>query len=295
MNPSLESRFKTPESAAEYVTAYNAALALWTMPREALDITTSFGTTHINVSGSPDSPPLILIHGAQMSSTVWYPNVEPLTRHFRAYALDVVDQSGLSVPTSKLKTAEDCAKWLTEVLDGLKLERVTLMGHSQGCWLSLNLALRTPQRVERLVLLSPAPPFVQVRWQVLLKMLPVFIRPTKSAFYRYFQSMTTLPLDVNKPHPLVEQFVTGALSYKPQELSLGMSTLFSDDDLRRINQPALLLIGDHEVMTDPKRVLERARRLMPHIEAEMIANAGHLMPVDQADATNTRILEFLID
>jgi pimeloyl-ACP methyl ester carboxylesterase len=57
--------------------------------------------------------------------------------------------------------------------------------------------------------------------------------------------------------------------------------------------PTLLLIGEHEVVYEPGRVLERARRLIPHIEAELIAGGGHLFPVDQADATNARILEFL--
>jgi pimeloyl-ACP methyl ester carboxylesterase len=293
MKPEFAARFKTPEAAARYSAAYDATLALWPVIHNELDIPTRFGTTHVNTAGSADAPPVVLLHGAQISSTVWYANVEPLSRQFRIYAPDVVDQTGRSVPTQKLKTAEDCAGWLTDVLDALKLERVMMIGHSQGCWLTLNLAFKAPQRLERIVLLSPGPPFVRLRWQLLLRMLPVFIRPTRDTFYRFYQSFTTVPVDAGQPNPVLEQLMIGSMSYKPNELSLGMSSLFSDDELRQINTSILLLIGEKELFVDPARVLERARRVMPHIEAEMIANAGHLMPVDQADAVNDRMLAFL--
>jgi pimeloyl-ACP methyl ester carboxylesterase len=84
-NGSYQGRFKTSEDAARYLSAYQATLALWPVPHEPLDAPTSFGVTHINVAGALELPPLILIPGAQTSSTVWYPNIEPLSRH-RVYA-----------------------------------------------------------------------------------------------------------------------------------------------------------------------------------------------------------------
>jgi hypothetical protein len=76
-----------------------------------------------------------LPHGLGLRAQVihqWYPNIEPLSRHFRVYAPDVIDQMGRSVPTRKLKTPKDCSDWLTEVLDALDLERVAIIGHSEG-------------------------------------------------------------------------------------------------------------------------------------------------------------------
>jgi pimeloyl-ACP methyl ester carboxylesterase len=285
------SRFKTPEGEAHFLAAYDATMALWPVPHESLEVETRFGTTYINSAGSPDLPPLILLHGGQISSPVWYPNVEPLSRHFRLYAPDVVDQMGRSTPTRKLKTPQDCSDWLADVLNALNLERVTIVGHSHGGWQAVNMALTNPQRVERMVLLSPGATFVRLSLRLFLRMLPVFVRPTRGMFYWCLQGLTTMSFGEN--HPLVEQFMAGALSYKPQELSLGVVSVFSDEELCRINTPTLLLVGDHEVIYEPSRVLERARRLMPHIEAELIAGGGHLFPVDQADATNTRMLKFL--
>jgi pimeloyl-ACP methyl ester carboxylesterase len=291
---SYQSRFKSPEDADRFLSAYNATLALWPVPHEAITVTTSFGSTYINVAGAPHLPPLFLIPGAQMSSTVWYPNVEPLSLHFRVYALDMIDQMGLSQPTRRLKTPQDCVDWLAEVLNALSLESVTLIGHSQGCWQVLNLARSAPQRVARMVLLSPSLPFSQPRWQMFVRMLPVFIMPTRSMFYWNMQWLTTLRLDKDQPHPLIEQLMIGAMAFKPGELGTGIISTFTDDELRQISIPSLLLMGEHERVVDPHRVLERSR-LMPRLEAGIIKDAGHLMPVDRTEATNARMLEFLVN
>ena len=49
----------------------------------------------------------------------------------------------------------------------------------------------------------------------------------------------------------------------PLETARIMPAVVSDDELRALRVPTLLLIGDHEVISDPARHLERARRLYP--------------------------------
>jgi pimeloyl-ACP methyl ester carboxylesterase len=289
---SYKSLFKTPEGADKYLAAYTATLALWPTPPEAIEVTTSFGTTHINAAGSTDSPPLILLHGFAMSSTQWYPNVVPLSRHFRVYALDVINQMGRSVPTRRIQTPEDCTAWLIEVLDALNIERATFVGHSYGGWLSLNLALRAPHRVERMVLLSPAASFAKIAWQFVIQALPIFLLPIRPTIYRFFQRTTTKQLVRGQAE--IEQMVMGIWYLKPQHLVAPIVSVYTDAELRQISQPTLLLIGEHEVIYKPSVVIERARRLIPHIEADVIAGGGHCFPIDQAEATNERMLRFLV-
>jgi pimeloyl-ACP methyl ester carboxylesterase len=285
-------RFKSPEAAQNFLATYEATLALWRSPHEALDVETRFGTTHINCAGSSALPPLLLIHGAQTSSTVWYPNVTALSQHFRVYAPDVIDQSGKSVPIRKLLNRQDCADWLCDVLDALNIECAAFIGHSHGGWQVLNLAIMAPQRVERLILLSPAG-ITRLRLETFLSLLPVFIIPTKGMFYRGFQWSTIKKLDVRHPEPVIDQIMMGGKTFKPQELGFGVVEIFEDSELQQIDKPTLLLIGDHEKVFNPKLMLERAQRLIPQIEAEIIANAAHLLPIDQAEVINRRMLAFL--
>ena len=91
--------FRTPEGQARYFAAYDATLALWPVPVFAFDLPTRFGSTHVNACGPEDAPPLLLLPGQAVSSTVWHPNVAELSRTWRLYALDIIGDMGKSVRT----------------------------------------------------------------------------------------------------------------------------------------------------------------------------------------------------
>ena len=70
-------------------------------------------------------------------------------------------------------------------------------------------------------------------------------------------------------------------------------TVYSDAELKRIDHPALLLIGAGDKIYNPQKAIQRAQRWVPHLRAEIIPNAGHLLIMDQPEYINTRILKFL--
>ena len=55
--------FKTPEGEVAFLAAYDAAMKLWPVRYEELEVPSRFGTTHIIASGPKDAPPLVLLHG----------------------------------------------------------------------------------------------------------------------------------------------------------------------------------------------------------------------------------------
>ena len=71
--------------------------------------------------------------------------------------------------------------------------------------------------------------------------------------------------------------------------------LFTDDELRRISVPTLLLFGEHEVINSVDAVIKRAARLPPNFHIEIIPNAGHALDYDQPEIVNPRIVKFLRD
>ena len=58
------SPFRTKKGEARYLAAYEKSMSLWPVPYEPIDVTGSYGRTHLNVSGPPDAPPLFLVHGS---------------------------------------------------------------------------------------------------------------------------------------------------------------------------------------------------------------------------------------
>ena len=70
-------------------------------------------------------------------------------------------------------------------------------------------------------------------------------------------------------------------------------SVFTDEELRKIRVPVLLLIGDHEVIYKPEKAIRRAVRHVPDLKAEIIPNANHNAQYTAAARVNERILAFL--
>jgi pimeloyl-ACP methyl ester carboxylesterase len=279
--------YKTPELEKQYLEAYAAVLALWGVPFESFDVSTRFGITHVNTCGQSDQPPMVLLPGYGANSTMWYPNIAALSSHFHVYALVINGQPGRSQPSQAL-SASNSADWITKVLESLRLERIHLVGISLGGWLALNYALHKPERVDHLVLLDPAASFQKVKrtffWQSLM---PIMIHPTRAGLIKYFRWMTR-GYEVKKEWG--ELMVLGILNTRLQPPI--RAALFSDEDLRKLKPPTLLLIGGSSVIYDPQRAYQRAIRLIPTIQAEVIPNTSHAINFEQSELVNARILQF---
>lgn len=279
--------FNTLENRAKYLAAYEAMFSLWQVPHEGIDVKTSYGSTHINASGPEDGYPLVLLHGAGLSSTVWFANIAELSAHHRVYAVDVIGDAGKSVADRLLDRRTDYAKWLNEVFDGLNIERADLLGHSYGGWLTLNMARAYPQRLRKIVLLAPAASFRPLGFitKLILYLGEFKIGPPARSMLKATAAKQTV-LEEAFVHLMEEvtRYCRSAMIYP---------TVFTDQELKQIDLPALLLIGAGERVYNPHKVIERAQRLMPRLTAEIIPDAGHLLIMDQPEIINVRILRFL--
>lgn len=283
-------RWRSDEGRRAYYQAYDATLSLWPVPFESLMIATRFGDTHAIVSGPPDAPPLLLLHAAGLSATQWHPNAGDLSRDYRVHALDFIGDSGKGRQTVAILSPDDSARWLADVLDSLGLSDAHVVGSSQGGWFGLNLALRIPDRVRRLVLLAPAASLLPFR-----RAAEISIRLGPLLPFGFMAGISLTGLFGRRyqvPELFERQLAVGLEQFRYQQDAVFPSQL-DDDQLRRVACPTLVLIGEHEMIYDPELALERARRLNADVEAELVPNAGHLLGMERSELVDQRVLAFL--
>ena len=284
------SAFKTPDGEAAFLAAYDAAMKLWPVPYEEMDIPTQFGMTHVVVSGPKDAPPVVLLHGYWATSTMWAPNIADFSKDYRVHAVDVMGQPSKSMPAEPIRDAADYAAWLTAILDALHLDRVCLVGMSFGGWLALNYAVAAPVRLRKLVLLSPGGLLPMVR-QFSLRGILMMAVPTRFTVNSF---MKWLGFTATNARPVRELMYLGLKHFRvPPATARVMPTVFSDDALGVMRVPTLLLIGDHEVISDAPTALARAHRLIPHFEGELVPHCGHDMCFSQYRVVEARVLDFM--
>jgi pimeloyl-ACP methyl ester carboxylesterase len=281
--------FKSPAGEAKNIAAYDDVLKHWPIPYEELDLPTRFGTTHIIVSGSIEAKPLILLHGQDSCAISWAYNIVDLSQALRVYAVDTIGDMGKSKPIQIPNSRKDYARWLLEIFDQLKLEKADLMGLSYGGFLAMKFALDYPERVNRIVLLAPGIPiFGPPTLQWVNYGMPMMLLPSRFTVKRFINGASTK--GYSKADLVYEQMIIGMTNMRKVSF---MRPVITVEELKRMTVSVLLLIGDREIMYEPKKALNQATRLIPNLQAELIQNASHMLNSDQPEEVDDRVLKFL--
>ena len=272
-----------------YEQAYNQALTLWQLTFEEVYIKTSFGKAHVLVCGPKDGEPMVLLHGMDASSTMWYPNIKSLAKQYRVYAIDFLLEPGKSVCLEEIKHTNQIIDWYYEIFDDIKLKKFNIIGASRGGWLAINIALHDKARIKKMALLSPAQTFAWIKLgpQTLFN-IAYSIFPKRKKFRNVMETMT---VDIDNISQIyLNQYYLATKKGIFHKCFLQM-TPFSDKDLKTLKMPILVLIGDHDIINSAKS-LKRAKKVFSNLMAEEVKNSGHFLSFDQAELINKKLLDF---
>jgi len=107
------------------------------------------------VAPDSDDPVIVLVHGAGADSTVWQLQTRYLAhRGFRAIAVDLPGHG--TSEGQAIESIPEMGHWLGRFLDSLKWGPATLVGHSMGSFVVLEVATTRPELVSSIVLFGTA-------------------------------------------------------------------------------------------------------------------------------------------
>src|SRR3954454_24506510 len=98
-------------------------------------------------------PVLVLIHGITGSSATWEQVIEPLAEHYTVVAPDLLGHGESAKPRGDYSLGA-YASGLRDLLSALGHDKGTIVGHSLGGGVAMQMAYQFPDRCERLVLVS---------------------------------------------------------------------------------------------------------------------------------------------
>jgi pimeloyl-ACP methyl ester carboxylesterase len=282
--------FPTKTGKLLYLRSYNNALRLWKVKFTEEDVKTSYGLAHVIISGPKNGKPVVLFHGTDASSTMWFPNIHALSQKHRVYAIDYPMETGKSVAIVKEMDPKDMIIFYNEIFTHYDLKNISIVAASRGGWVATLLALEPVNRVGKLVLLSPAQTFGGVDKigkafsAVKLKMFP-----SPKRLNRFFEQFSYYPEKIDRKYK--EQFYL-ANKFGRSKPDLMKMVRFSKTDMQTLKMPVLVLVGDHDVINDVD-ILIRAQEFIPQAETAIIKDAGHFLSIDQSETVNKKIIEFL--
>lgn len=280
--------FRTIESQKEYFKTYDESLKLISSQVIEKYITTSFGDSHVICSGNESNPPLVLLHAASCGSPIWYKNISFWSKHFSVYAIDLIGESSKSILTKKMKTTQDNARWLDETLAGLKLDKVFLCGLSIGGWNAANYTCFYPNKVIKLILLSPVQTFAKMYSSFFFKIMKMGFNPTRENVENYigWGSEKEEPL----PDSIIKLFTISVMNMNS---NASFPKWIKKKYLLNLKMPVLVMLGENEFAFSINRATKCARSAISNLELFIVEEASHLLCASKPDYINNKVLEFI--
>jgi len=241
---------------------------------------------------------ILFVHGWNGSGYLWHMNVEGLSGDFRAIALDLPGHGDSGLPRDFSPTMEGYSSFLEDFCDALRLEDLTLVGHSMGGSIAVHFAAHYPRRVSRLVLIDSPSTSKALPWLFRLPLLDRLLslyQPLRSrgSYRRMITSSVQHPESL--PADWLEKAVTQAS--KVNRTALVQTTrlirnIDLESELSRIDLPVLVIWGEN----DGSVRLEEAYHLRDRLadaRLEVLPDCDHCPLYEYPDLVNSLIIEFV--
>jgi 2-hydroxy-6-oxonona-2,4-dienedioate hydrolase len=122
-----------------------------------LDVSVNGGAvrTRYAEAGDPGKPHLILLHGTGGHWETFAPNLGALSAHFHCIAIDMIGNGFSDKPDYDYEISV-YVEHVLKILDHFGIDRAGFVGMSLGAWVAAAVAAEYPDRVEKVILMSPA-------------------------------------------------------------------------------------------------------------------------------------------
>jgi 3-oxoadipate enol-lactonase len=247
---------------------------------------------HHELSGPADAPVVVLSHALGATSAIWDAQEPALAERFRVLRYDLRGHGRSPVPDAPTTLAE-LGGDVTELLDGLGVERASLVGVSLGGMISLWLAAFRPERVERLVVACTSAQLgTPESWRERADL--VRAEGTGAVADAVVGRWFTAAFAAAEP-ARVRAYRDG-IAATPAAGYAGLCHAIETMDLRadlgRVEAPTLVVAGAEDPSTPP----DHGRAIADRIRGAsllVLGRAAHLANVEQPDAFNRALLAHL--
>ena len=256
---------------------------------------------HVRDTGPKAAPAVILLHGLGSSLHTWEPWAQTLSQRFRVIRIDLPGFGLTGADPTGDYTDTRAIAVLSALMDALSVKRAALVGNSLGGKLAWQFAAEHPDRVTRLVLISPdgfaSPgfdydkppkvpavarllPYTLPRWMLRMNLVPAYADPsrlTDGTITRYRDLMLA---------PGVRE----ALLQRTAQVRLERP----EPMLRRIRAPTLLIWGEQDKLI-PFRNAQDYLKAIPNARLVSFPNLGHVPQEEDPARSLPPVEAFLAD
>ena len=240
-------------------------------------------------------PLIIFVHGSGLTHMTWVLQTRYFAFHgYNSLAVDLPGH-GLSSGES-LKSIEEMADWVSSVIDAVGHKEASLVGHSQGCLVTVECTSRYPDKIKTLSLMGGAGA---------IPMNPELLSLAENNDPKAVDLMMDWahgPAGHFGGHPVpgLYHINTGTMLAKSRTIqnTLGVDFRACDnykngfDAAKKIKCPTLSILATDDKMC-PVKEGKKLASLIEGSQVDIIDNCGHMMLLEEADRVLTVLKKFI--
>lgn len=240
--------------------------------------------------------PIIFVHGFPFDKSSWQPQMEFFKKTHRVISYDVRGFGGSGLGEQKFSMhlfADD----LIMLMDKLYIKKAIVCGLSMGGDILINAAYRYSERISAIILSDTQcnPESTKMRKERAKTTAQINSEGLKTFTENHLNSIFS-PESMDKKKELVEKIRNVIVSTSPQAITGTLNALALHyqmcPSLKEITVPALILCGEKDKTTS----LPQSEYLLKNITnstMQIIDKAGHMSNIEQPDAFNRHVSNFI--
>lgn len=241
-------------------------------------------------------PLIIFLHGSGFDHTVWMLQTRYFAFHgFSVLALDLPGH-GLSKGEC-LSSIEEMADWVKYAIDSVDCKEASLVGHSQGCLVSLECASRYPNTIKTITLMggSGSMPVNPLLLELAEKDDPKVIDLMMDWCHGPAGQFGTHVIPGMSHINIGAAIMTNKSLPKTLAVDLHACNNYTNgfNIAKNLPQPVLSILGDQDKMC-PLKIGKKLALLIKNCNLQIIKNCGHMMHLEEADITLSLLKTFII-
>ncbi len=261
--------FKSESGKSEVLAHYSKLIKGIQVSYQERYVDTSYGKTFMIETGQPSKPKIFLFHGSCSNSAMWFSDLKFLSEAFHCFAVDILGEAGKSDENRLNLQSDDHAKWIDELLNGLKVEGGHFIGNSFGGWMALKYATTFPKRVKSLSLIATSG-ITNTKFSFLMKSIVYSFMGEKGV-----QKLNAYIFGSDEiPQIAVETINLIFRNFNPM---MGALPIYKDEALRNLSMPVLYIAGENDVTVDVEKTADRLKKTLKNPEIRIIRNNGHVL------------------
>jgi pimeloyl-ACP methyl ester carboxylesterase len=242
--------------------------------------------------------PVILLHGSGGEGARWMPTIQGLASEFRVIAPDQIGWGASDKPMT-IYHGGVFAEFLARFMKEIGVPKATLIGQSMGAGVALQMAVKYPQMLDRMVLVNGGgftspndpPPAGAPDWHARQIANAGTLAESREYLEKLYYNHTLIS-DELVEHNLILRLRSAYTAESVQMANARGLGGLSEAEVRGIRTPTLLVWGANDKLSPPVNA-DKLNAAISGSRKVLIDKAGHYPFIEHPDQFNTAVREFL--